>query len=177
MMNFDTPKAKQDNGPKINPDGTVEFVSPTDSEKAALLEAKAAGIRKNTETGGSGRILSSEEKAGSWYGNRMPDDESSSEWTLNLEKPVSEVVQTAAEALEGESPLEVLERQIDDIAKKRANIVVQSIQATDEGEKKRLQALADALEKGHDTKMREYQDMIGASQERKGAEDRDKLTV
>lgn len=69
MMNFDMPVARKDDendGPKINPDGTVEFEFATDEEKAALAEAKAAGIAKNRETGvsESGKILSPEEKAG-----------------------------------------------------------------------------------------------------------------
>ena len=38
-MNFDMPVARKDDGPKINPDGTVEFEFATDEEKAALGEA------------------------------------------------------------------------------------------------------------------------------------------
>ncbi len=179
-MNFDMSVARKDDGPKINPDGTVEFEFATDEEKAALTEAKVAGIAKNRETGvsESGKILSPEEKAGNWYGNRDTDRESSSEWALNLEKPAAAVVETTVETLKGEDSLARLTRQIDDIATKRAAILSQLVQATDEGEKARLRALSDALEKGHATKMKEYEDMTGVSpQEVSGVEEGDKLAA
>ncbi|MBP9751414.1 MAG: hypothetical protein KBD19_00955 [Candidatus Moranbacteria bacterium] len=176
MMNFDMPVAKKDDGPKINPDGTVEFIFATDEEKAALAEAKAAGIAKNRETGGSGRILSSKEKAGNWYGQDT-GPEGSSEWVLDPEKPVAAVVETTVESLKGEDSLTRLTRQIDDIAKKRADILLQLVQATDEVEKNRLRALSDALEKGYATRMREYEDMTGVSQEVSDVEESDKLVA
>jgi hypothetical protein len=157
-MNFDMPQAKKNDGPEINADGTVEFVFPTAEEKVVLDDAIKFGRAKNEESGGSGRILSSAEKAAGWYGN--PDNEGSSEWAAGLEKPVEMAPVQAEKSKNSEAPGVVLSRQISDIAEKRAEVLSQLIQTTDENEKVRLRELEEIFQKGYEVKKKQYDALV-----------------
>lgn len=147
--------ALMNSGEVAKTDGSdgIEFVPSTDEEKAALGEAKAAGIAKNIETGGSGAILSAQEKAAGWYGE-------SSESTTGLEKS-AEMTRVQAERPKDSETTEVaLSRQISDIAGKMAEVLSNRIRTTDDAERARLQKLEETLKKGLDIKKREYDALV-----------------
>lgn len=160
-MNFDMPQtAKKEDVPKNGSE--IEFVPPTEEEVARFEQLVQEGKARNEELGGDGKILSLKEKAADWYGE---SDSSESGWALGLEKSSPVSMQE-----EKEEPVDILKRQLDDIAIKRAGVMSQLIQATDEGEKARLRALSDALQKGHELKFNEYKAHFPTWEEDGGSE-------